>query len=208
MECRIVKPHNCALAFAIPLDEDSFEQNRKVPDREYTKKNLQDNWEWCYLEVAGIYEKMETKFQQLGVNMFYNVTFKRFKYLLECGEFDVIILFAHFRNNESGLCKPGIEFFDGFATIPEIVNAVPYDFSGILDLTVCKPETLVVKLKERNLKYLIKSGFVNLTPAIWIDFYLLLFKYLYDNKATYVKALEETMYIFSKYFPKNNKKGD
>ncbi|KJU81627.1 hypothetical protein MBAV_006189 [Candidatus Magnetobacterium bavaricum] len=188
----IIKPDNCALAFTIPLDEESFKQKEKVPDREYTKET---RWELYEKKIAGIYEKMKSNFQQLGVNIFYNVTLDCFKGLLD-GEIDVVILFAHFRNNDSGLYKPGIEFFDGFATIPEIVDVVPYNFSGILDLTVCNPTTLVVKLKEKNRDYLIKSGFGNATPVVWMGFYLALFKYLHDNDSTYIKALEETVKVF------------
>ncbi|MBF0338912.1 MAG: hypothetical protein HQL05_13920 [Nitrospirae bacterium] len=192
----IIKPNNCAMAFSIPLDEESFAQNRKVIDREYTKINLMDSWNWCYLKIAGIYERFEVDFQQLGVNVFYNVTFNCFKCLLERMEFDVIILFAHFRDNESELYKPGIEFFDGFVTIPNIVDAVPYNFNGILDLTVCHPKKLVIKLKDKNLDYMIKAGFGGATPALWMRFYLVLFKYLYDKNTTYIEALEETVKIF------------
>ncbi|MBF0338860.1 MAG: hypothetical protein HQL05_13650 [Nitrospirae bacterium] len=194
MTRRIVKPNNCALAFAIPLDEKSFEQNRKVPDREYIRMKFKDDWNGYYIKVARIYENFKTNFQQLGVNVFYNVTFDCFKGLLEREEFDVIIPFAHFNNKESELHKPGMEFFDGFATIPEIVDAVPYDFTGILDLDVCNSEPLVVKLKEKNLKYLIKSGYGEATPVVWMGFYLMLFRYLYDNNATYIEALEETSF--------------
>ncbi|MBF0538277.1 MAG: hypothetical protein HQL03_08510 [Nitrospirae bacterium] len=199
----IIKPHNCALAFAIPLKKESFEQKKKVLDCEYTKGK---RWELYESMVADIYEKMKINFQRLGVNIFYNVTLDCFKGLLECGKFDVIILFAHFRDNKSELYKSAIEFFDGFAAIPEIVNAVPYGFSGILDFTVCHPQTLVIKLKEKNLKYLIKAGFGDATPAVWMGFYLVLFKYLYDNNATYIKALEETVNLFPKDPPKNDKK--
>ena len=83
----------------------------------------------------------------------------------------VVTLFTHWTSH-------GIEFSDGVASLPAVVEQVPPRFSGVLDLCVCHPDDLVRLLADRRelctVKYL--SNIAN--PIFWLAFYDALYKLL------------------------------
>jgi hypothetical protein len=52
----------------------------------------------------------------------------------------------------------GVEFSDGMFTVPELVEAVPQDFTGLLDLTVCNSVILANSIRHRRPNCLVAAN--------------------------------------------------
>lgn len=96
---------------------------------------------------------------------------QKFGELFGLKRFDVVILFAHWG-------KSSVEFHDGFASIPAIVEKIPTDFDGIIDLCTCHPELLTIALRQERPKCLVKFVNNEVIPYQWLHLYLALFTHL------------------------------
>ncbi|MEK6280194.1 MAG: hypothetical protein AABN95_07540 [Acidobacteriota bacterium] len=177
---RIVKPENCVIAFGIPTCAPAFQRHLTL------KRDFASNYmllQRYSLYVISVFDKLKPALLDLGVQIQTDVTLKQFGDLFD-GKFDVVILFAHWLNDQ-------VEFDDGFADVPKIVVEIKSGFNGLLDLCVCHPRNLVAALQVERQNLLIKSLYQErATPRLWLYFYVALFTYLRDHQATYLQALE------------------
>lgn len=168
------------MAFAIPTTQAAFERHLRL-QRHFASMTMY--WGKYWIHVGSVFRSVEPVYRQLGVSVREEVTLAQFGELFS-GEFDAIILFAHWRHG-------AVEFEDGFADVPSIVAKVPFHFDGLLDLCVCHPESLVTALKLERPNLWTKSlSRERTTPRVWLYFYLALFTYLRDDNITYLKGLE------------------
>lgn len=183
---RIVKPENCVIAFGIPTTREAFYNHLKLR-REFASMYFE--WSRYNHFVAAIFARVEPALRELGVRIRTEITLSQFGQLFT-GEFDVVILFAHWRQG-------AIEFADGLAEVSSIVPAVPREFNGLLDLCVCHPTDLVIAL-ERTRSNLLKKylGERKATPRVWLNFYVALFTHLRDENVTYLKGIEDVIHEF------------
>ena len=191
---RIIKPENCAVAFGIPTSKQAFERDGsdEVANKEFAKLY---RWAWGKFEaeIVNPFEKVVPVITGLGVEVCAEATLEDFGQLVRNERFDVVVLFSHW-GDES------IEFHDGFAQVPSIIEKIPSDFDRILDLSVCHPKSLVEALRRERPDCLIRHIELEkeVTPGIWMYFYLALFKHLKHSDVTYLKALLDVIEAFLK----------
>jgi len=185
---RIVRPQECVIAFAIPTSDETFKNHLRLK-RDFA--SMYRNPGRYREHVARVYQSVEPAFRKLGVQVREEVTLQQFGQLFS-GEFDVVILFAHWR-------RGAVEFDEGFADVSSIVAEIPCDFNGLLDLCVCHPKELVIGLAQERLNLLTKFlDTKQATPRFWLYFYLALFTHLRDKDLTYLRGVEDVFREFLK----------
>src|SRR5437764_15417716 len=127
-----LKPSDCVLAFGIPTCEDEFGEAREDSKRDFVKNQI---WEKYDFQFVSHLRKIEPRFVKLGLKIVHKLTLQDFGKLFRDSSNKVVILFSHWTDNT-------VEFFDGMATEDEIVSAIPREFDGIVDLTICHPNNL------------------------------------------------------------------
>ncbi|MDX2044364.1 MAG: hypothetical protein SF097_24355 [Acidobacteriota bacterium] len=190
---RIIRPEQCVFAFGIPLTKEAFLKDLGHPNKNFARK-FHGVWEKYFEEIVSHFEMVRPRLIELGVALCPELTFEKFGHLLREG-FDVIILFSHWEED-------AIEFFDGFVDYRKIVETIPESFDGVLDLTVCHPERLVVALRGERTRCLIRSirEKKKLIPHYWLYFFLALFTHLKFCNLTYLQAVEDVARGLQKKF--------
>lgn len=178
-------------AFGIPLSKDDFLEDLKHPNKNFARK-FHGVWERYFEEIVGDFEMIRPRLTELSVTLCPELTFEKFGLLFQEG-FDVIILFSHWEGD-------AIEFYDGFVDYKDIVEKIPESFDGVLDLTVCHPDRLVVALRGDRARCLIRSikEKKKLIPHYWLFFFLALFTHLKYCDLTYLQAVEDVVAGFRK----------
>lgn len=125
----------------------------------------------------------------LGARIIHELTLSEFGNLFANKNIDVVILFSHWNENT-------VEFYDGLYEVSVIVQKVPPEFGGIIDLCVCHPERLAIELRQERPRCLTRYANNIATPSFWLYFYLALFRFLSDCNLTYLSALEKTVDSF------------
>ena len=133
---------------------------------------------------------MNLKILLRGLNIDYKFSFERFKELLG-QDVQVIILFSHWIDNS-------IEFLDCLVTIEQFVEAVPENYTGIIDLCVCHPKPLVYALRKKYPNNIVRFTDTVSTPSHWLVFYEVLFTYFYHNNSSYLDGINTVVAEFKK----------
>ncbi len=189
----IIKPNDCVFAFGIPTSKSSFMNDPFIQEKDFTKVYFGETlheYDWIkYSEIVlGNIEDIVTCFSKLKVTIFYDLTLNNFHDLFS-NDFKVIILFSHWTETK-------IEFYDGLYGEREIIPIIPEDFIGFLDLCVCHPESLAIRIRELRPKCLTKYTRTKATPSMWLRFYETVFKCLNESDLPYQQALEKSVEIF------------
>lgn len=187
---KFIKPQDCTIAFGmpIPLTKNEFCNILNIQLNKHFLKMFYDGthlWKKYWHEIGSNIKSLIPVFKEMGVTIEYNVTLEMFGNLFS-QNFQVITLFSHWRED-------AVEFSDGFADIASIVEQIPINFVGVLDLCVCHPKPLVTALKETRPHCLIRDTNRKATPYIWLFFYLCLFKQMQSENVSYFDALEKTI---------------
>jgi hypothetical protein len=175
-------PCDCVLAFGIPTDEEDFETSIKDPKRDYSKHYLA-GWGQYRRNFVSQVEDYTRRYEALGVHVIRGLQSSEIPALFTIGS--VVTLFTHWT-------VAGVEFCDGILSLPTLVEAVPCDFSGVLDLCVCHPDDLAaLLLRDRPLctiRYLSNKA----SPLFWLGFYAALYELLALRRGrTYSEELTE-----------------
>ncbi len=96
-----------------------------------------------------------------------------------------VVLFSHWADD-------AVEFADGLVPGARVVDAVPVSFTGVFDLCVCHPMSLVNRLNELRPNCIVKHSAKPAIPLYWLYFYRMLFGGL-RRHPTYVTALDEVV---------------
>jgi|SRR5262249_52272735 len=188
---KVIKPHDCALALSIPTTRAAFFEALEKPENRDFIPNLHPVWPKYNHEVIKYTNRLLPAINSLGVDVFRDASLADFKALLSRQQHSVIILFAHWKDDS-------VEFADGLALFPSIVEAVPYSYQGFIDLCVCHPMSLAMELRNARPACVVRFTNAEATPALWLYFYLALFKLLQESRITYLSALETTIHEFLK----------
>jgi hypothetical protein len=203
----ITKPSDCVFCFGIPT-------TRKDIAKELEDKPANKSFYKQFDIVSGFWTQVGSEVEEfkkfaadkkIRLNIVEKLTLKKFTTQLSHPNNKVIILFTHWDKKESPIKEDAkdvwqVEFFDGFYSVNEVVEAVPEVFSGILDLCVCKPRELILELRKKRPECIRRWSKVHSTPFIWLMFYKALFANLVKKNCFYLDALDKTFDEFEKIF--------
>jgi hypothetical protein len=185
---QVIKPSDCIMAFGIPTSRQAFAEALANPTNRDFVVNCCPVWEKYYYEVVSEIESIEPVIRSLGAKVVHNITLNDFGELFKQQPY-AIILFCHWQ-------EAAVEFADGLAPVPAVIDRVPVAFSGFLDLCICHPESLAVTLHNTRPNCLTKFIPGVAIPSYWLYFYWGVFKTLKDSDTSYMDALETTIRAF------------
>ena len=133
-----MSPSECTILFAIPTDEETFREHARTPHRRDYVVNRVRSWPRYHYQFVRHFTQVERFLRSLGVTLRANAALTSLT--SACSSSQVVIVFAHWT-------REGVELDDGVTTLDAFVEAVPNLFGGILDLCVCHPLPLVLKLR-------------------------------------------------------------
>ncbi|MBF0458797.1 MAG: hypothetical protein HQK99_12985 [Nitrospirae bacterium] len=185
---KYIKPGMCTVAFAMPQNQAAFNK-----DCEDNRKNLARDlfygiWGKYCDEFLNPFKKggIEAYMKRAGVKLVYDVTLDDYGRLFHDEGRPVDILFAHWYEE----C---VEFYDGFATVDQILDKIPDSFSGIVDLNVCHPTSLVEEIGRKKGNCVVRSLYTTATPYLWLHVYVQVFKIMEAEDITYIDALNRAI---------------
>lgn len=185
-----MKPSDCILAFGIPTSEEEFWDAKDDAERDFVN-NCCPVWQVYSFDIISHLKEVTPYFQRLGVNIVYGLKLSDLRCLLTNNSTKTIILFSHWEDDS-------VEFFDGMASSDAIVNEVPADFTGIIDLCVCHPKNLPIKLRKHlHPDSLVKYTDNKNTPYKWLYFYWTVFTMLDESDISYLDALRKSVEAFA-----------
>jgi hypothetical protein len=175
-------PRDCVLAFGIPTDEEDFEASIKDPHRDYARHYLA-GWSQYRSNFVSRVADFTRRSEALGVHVIHGLQSSGIPELF--ARTSVVTLFTHWT-------AAGVELCDGILSLPRLVESVPPDFSGVMDLCVCHPDDLAaLLLRDRPLctvRYLSNKA----SPLFWLAFYASLYEILALQRGrTYSDELTE-----------------
>ncbi len=172
--------NRCAMAIAVPLSENDYRADRRESKEKKDFAHFINPFELYEEQVILPVVSTTKMLDTAGISIFTEITLSDFSQLFD-GKFDVIVLFTH-------SCDQRIEFRDGLSSAKNTVKQIPKDYSGFIDLSVCQPIEFV-KTIDQELPNVVCHYIDELvTPVIWMQYFIFLFKYLYDNPRTYLEA--------------------
>jgi hypothetical protein len=174
------------MAFGIPTSEKVYLSNRNDVKGRFAKAF--DSWPKYRNQVIQPYERVALRASRMGVRIVQDITLEKFGELFFERKVHIVILFSHWSDD-------AVEFHDGFMDCDLVIERVPFEYGGIIDLCVCHPEKLVRQLREMRPNCFIKWIDAKATPAIWLYFYAALFSYLKRGKKCYLEVLEELIIV-------------
>ena len=186
---RVIKPQQCVFAFGIPSSPEAFAESKAAVGDYYAQGY--DDWDHYNFAFGRNARKAQRNAVKLGVNVRSYVSCQEFAELLS-GAFDVIILFSHWSGT-------AIEFKGGFGTATQVVNSVANpELDDFVDLAVCQSRDFGQQLKRRFPRCVVSLGDRNLSPNLWLDYYLTLFEWLKNNDSCYLDAVRENLKRFTR----------
>jgi hypothetical protein len=183
---RAVSPERCVVALAIPVSERRFREHlADIARHDFVRTTCPD---WARYEAfARHIREFVRRFAARGVPVVENATLQQFESCFATSQ--VVILFAHW-------AAQAVEFDDGLAPVRRVVSAVPVSFDGVLDLCVCHPTALVVRLRRDRPNCLIKRTRGETSLLFWLQVYDVLFGLLRTEPMPYSTALERVLLEF------------
>ncbi|MGZ3790660.1 MAG: hypothetical protein ACXVCQ_19205 [Bacteriovorax sp.] len=175
--------NRCVMAIAVPLTENGYRTDRSEPREKKDFSHFIEPFPLYQEKIISPVTRTIKILETAGVSIFTEVSLSDFSQLFD-GRFDVIILFTH-------SCKQRIEFRDGLSLAENVVDQIPKEFEGIIDLSICHP-TELVKTIDRILPNVV-CHYINelVTPIIWMQYFIFIFKHLLDNpNINYLRASE------------------
>jgi len=178
---KLTQPENCIIGFGIPTSEAAYLQSREAAEERFARRyQAYAAYEYQVIEP---YNRLAPRLRRLGVKIIPDLTLAQFKRCFAEASVHAVILFSHW-NDEA------IEFHDGYAAVPEIVESVPYEYTGVVDLCVCHPESLIPELRRRRPNCCIHHIRATATPLFWLNFYAAVFHYLRRAHKRYLEVLD------------------
>lgn len=181
----ITKPHQCVLGFGIPITDKAFRVSLNNANKDYSNRFTQDRYTYS-VKILEPFKNLVPVLKKTGVTVIEELTIEIFQSLFT--KYDVIILFSHWRENQ-------IEFYEGMIPIEKIVDAIPPDYNGIIDFSVCHPKAISKLIRAKKLNCTTRYSISKLEkPAYWLYFYSRLFIELNRNNWYYFDAFREIIF--------------
>jgi hypothetical protein len=135
------------------------------------------------------YNKFKFITEKHSIVVHKRMTFNKFKEVIKGSNFSVIVIIGHAPSDLE------VEFWDRKVRAEEIADAIPQDFTSIIDLNVCKPLKLYELLaRKQNSLTFRRNALVSLMPMFY--FYSALFELIDKKELTYINAFETIMNNF------------
>jgi hypothetical protein len=178
---RIICPSDCLLGFAIPTARERFMRDLASGDDMRFAPSF-DSWTRYRYEVVRHLDTLRPALEATGTAVVEDFSLEALEGAFSLRRKSIVVLLSHW-------CGDRVEFAGGMASADDVVDRVPEDFAGIIDLCVCSVPGLVTALKTRR-RCLVRYGEEKATPEHWLYFYLVLFKCLSAGRDTYLTAYE------------------
>lgn len=180
---RITRPEDCVLGFGIPTTEQDFLESRRSGPRGCFARRPHANPYTYRTQVIEPCARLGASIRRLGARVVPDLTLAGYADLFRAPETHAVILISHWDDDF-------IEFRDGLAGIDAIVEAIPGDFAGVIDLCVCHPDIdrFIPLLRDSHRESFIHYIQSEATPIRWLYFYRDLFRFLHQGKWCYLKA--------------------
>lgn len=190
---KIHKPQNCLVGFTLPLTKNDFQKDLDVnTQKDFAKSLLRSNSNYRGLNNIGASEvwgkhcdktinALLKDIENTGVHVMRNFKLEDLKHIVT---YDVFVLVGHY---EHKLHKT--ELFDGLYDSIEIVNNIPSDFHGIIELSICNSANeLLDEIKKSRQCTVIGNEFVTI-----VEYRLtktkLIFQHLNGKSNNYINML-------------------
>ena len=143
-------PRDCALAFTFPLDLEEARAQASDPSHDFIQSFLASGagtpedvlWE-DYARIAAFSREVLAEAEQRGVLVAADAGLSDWGRLVR--QRRVCTLFAHWDQSAGEGC---VEFADGRKTCGQLIDSLPADYAGILDLAVCRSIIAGQKIKR------------------------------------------------------------
>lgn len=184
---RIIKPHDCVLAFGLPTTRADFERTAKQPEGRDFVVNCCSDVDYYERQVLSEMENTVPNILGLGVQVVPNVNSALLPKLFN--EYVVTILFCHSVDSK-------LELDDGLISAEQLVAQIPLKRPMIIDLCACWANDPAKAISKMRPSCLVRFSEVNAQPGHWLYFFWALFKLLADNDMTYLEAFDATVELF------------
>lgn len=186
----VVGPRDCAIAFGIPTCQKGFEGRRQYGTSDYILPPRFSGWpeyEWRFVRFL---TELEPGLLEVGVTVARDVTSRDFADLFN--RHRVVVLFSHWIDEDPHFPLGAVELHEGPVDVDTIVDAIPQDYDGFLDLCVCHPKNLAGALGHARPRCRVKRLDAKAEPDFWLYFYGTLFRRLHEKPTSYSRALVQT----------------
>jgi hypothetical protein len=181
-----VVPRDCVLLFGIATTKAEFFEDQGRSDRDFSRR-FESMWLRYEREFVGVLRNVAPRLRSFAVAIKYAARLSDFEAAFDT--FQVVTLFSHWDEDS-------VEFADGMKDWPLVLDAVPREFAGIVDLCVCHPGQLAAALRRERREALVRYTDTTATPAFWLYFYVALYSELKRNGGDYIQALESVLKAF------------
>lgn len=181
-----LQPDQCALIVGIPMTVEGFKADKLSDNKDFAKNKSDEAISILINELTPVMSAIS----ETGMHVYRRGTFQTLVDVFAQGV-ALIIPFTHYLNSK-GL----LELVDGLYNDATIESAIPVDYSGILDLSVCNPTNLADRLNFNRQNLRVRRTRGNLHIPTWAWFYLVLAKILAAKPSTYLDAFAETVKAF------------
>jgi hypothetical protein len=185
---RTIKPRDCTILLGVPTDLAGFRHDLDAENKDLVR-NRCPVWPRYRQEVVVPADRL------IAIGREYGATLRRDAALSDIGpacrgDSSVVIFVGHWTTQ----C---VEFFDGLHPFRDIVDEVPTEFEGFLDLLVCAPDALAIALRDLRPRAIIRFAMKTaVIPAIWFGFFEVLFASLAEHRCPYMAAFSEITELF------------
>lgn len=181
-----VRPDECALLVGIPMTMEEFKADKLSGTKDFAKNKTDEAIQILINELTPVMSAIS----DTGMHVHRHTTFQTLADVFK-EAFAVIIPFTHYLNSKSLM-----ELTDGLYDDAAIEDAIPVDYSGILDLSVCKPIKLADQLNFSRHNLRVRRTWDDLHIPTWAWFYLVFGKILASKPTTYLEAFSQTIQAF------------
>jgi hypothetical protein len=182
------EPKDWVFVFACPTTRRSFLRARAYGEFCHQFKN----WEHYKSLFLNEFEKCIVPFERtFGLTIVRLPKSRQFGRIL-CTT-NAVVLFAHCDGSSHR-----IEFADGMIPYGPLIEGVEKTYSGILELSVCRPGDFADQLKSHAPRSAVKSVNAHLDAVGWLWFYGAFFSRLAREQCSYAEAIMAASAVFAR----------
>ena len=89
-----------------------------------------------------------------------------------------------------------VELYDQMHPMDTIVQAIPDDYDGFVDLLICIPRPLALALRDSKPDCLIRYAEAKVRPRLWFPYFEALFHRLSAGDVSYLDSSREVLLAF------------
>jgi hypothetical protein len=196
------RPTECLFGICLPLTKEEFQQRLSpaYPANfvQMRKQQLSFNdealWDLDYGPTVRLFQHELGLLKELGVHCRGKFSLKD---LSSLSQYSVATILAH-HEEPAGL----IELYDGRHDLNAFIAAMPPDYNGIFDLTMCRSAGLQMMIKRKFPQALVVANKLNTNPEFRLICYRKAISLLLESDISYIDAIAKVRLMLIKS-PKN-----